>query len=176
MYQEALMSLISERALIQEAEKRGYTLDNETVKALADQQYQETLAAVERYVLASYPGLEGEELKAQVQSVLASSGNSLESYRQLAERSAMLAALDAGDDPFRELYKALRRAAFRSAAEAASFTGLSLPQTQTALHAFHQLRLIDYTPAPFGYTVLPPVKCSLSDSPLLGAIRMAAGK
>lgn len=95
MYQEALMSLISERALIQEAEKRGYTLDNETVKALADQQYQETLAAVERYVLASYPGLEGEELKAQVQSVLASSGNSLESYRQLAERSAMLAVLDA---------------------------------------------------------------------------------
>ena len=92
------------------------------------------------------------------------------------ELCAMLASLDAGDDPFRELYKALRRAAFRSAAEAASFTGLSLPQTQTALHAFHQLRLIDYTPAPFGYTVLPPVKCSLSDSWLLGAIRTAAGK
>ena len=95
MYQEALMSLISERALIQEAEKRGYTQDNETVKAIADQQYQETIATVERYVLSTYPGLEGEELQSQVNSVLASSGTSLESYRELANRSAMLAALDA---------------------------------------------------------------------------------
>ena len=95
MYQEALMSLISERALIQEAEKRGLTLDNDAVKALADQQYQETIASVERYVLSSYPGLAGEELETQVKSVLASSGNSLENYRALSERSAMLAVLDA---------------------------------------------------------------------------------
>lgn len=95
MYQEALMSLISERVLIQEAEKRGFTQDNDVVKAVADQQYQETIASVERYVLSSYPGLEGEELEAQVQSVLASTGNSLEKYRELANHSAMLAVLDA---------------------------------------------------------------------------------
>ncbi|MBE5815914.1 MAG: single-stranded-DNA-specific exonuclease RecJ [Clostridiales bacterium] len=85
--------------------------------------------------------------------------------------AALMAALDAGDDAFRELYRALRRVAFRSAAEAAAYTGLTLPQTLTGLNAFHQLGLIDYAPAPFGYTVLPPVKCSLGDSPLLGALR-----
>lgn len=95
MYKEALMSLISERALIQEAEKRGFTLDNADVKALADQQYQEAIASVERYVLSTYPDLKGEELEMQVASVLASSGNSLENYRALADRSAMLAMLDA---------------------------------------------------------------------------------
>jgi len=89
------MSLVSERALLQEAEKRGLTMDNAVVQAVADQQYQETIASVEKYVLSTYPGLEGAELEAQVQSVLASSGNSLENYRALAERSAMLAVLDA---------------------------------------------------------------------------------
>ena len=80
-------------------------------------------------------------------------------------------ALDAGDEAFRSLYKALRRAAFRSAAELADFTALTQPQVLAGLTAFRQLGLIDFTPAPFGYTVLPPVKCNLGDSPLLGALR-----
>lgn len=84
---------------------------------------------------------------------------------------SLLTSLDAGDEAFRGLYRALRQVAFRSAAEAAAHAGLTLPQTQTGLWAFHQLGLIDYSPAPFRYTVLPPAKCSLSDSWVLGTLR-----
>ncbi len=84
---------------------------------------------------------------------------------------SLCAALDAGDEAFRVLYRALRQVAFRSAAEAAAYAGLTLPQTLTGLLAFHQLGLIDYCQAPFRYTVLPPVKCSLSDSLVLGTLR-----
>lgn len=80
-------------------------------------------------------------------------------------------SLDAGDDLCRRLYKAMRTMVFRSAAEAAAYAGMTAPQVETALHAFAQLGLIDYQERPFGYTLLPPVKCNLSDSWILGAIR-----
>ncbi len=88
-----------------------------------------------------------------------------------ASLSVLFAALDAGDDLCRQLYKALRAIPFRSAAEAAEHAGMTPVQAQVALHAFHQLRLVDYCPAPFQYVVLPPVKCHLSDSWVLGTIR-----
>jgi len=80
-------------------------------------------------------------------------------------------SLDAGDDLCRRLYKAMRSMVFRSAAEAAAYAGMTAPQVETALHAFTQLGLIDYQERPFGYTLLPPVKCNLCDSWILGAIR-----
>lgn len=80
-------------------------------------------------------------------------------------------SLDAGDDLCRRLYKAMRTMVFRSAAEAAAYAGMTAPQVETALHAFAQLGLIDYQERPFGYTLLPPVKCNLSDSWILGAVR-----
>ena len=80
-------------------------------------------------------------------------------------------SLDAGDDLCRRLYKAMRTTVFRSAAEAAAYAGMTAPQVETALHAFAQLGLIDYQERPFGYTLLPPVKCNLSDSWILGAVR-----
>ena len=94
-YREALLSLISERALLQEAERRGYTRENEEVRAAADTKYEAMIASVERYVLASYPTLSGEELAAQVDSLLDATGADREKYRQIAVRSAQLALLDA---------------------------------------------------------------------------------
>ncbi|MBR2923394.1 MAG: single-stranded-DNA-specific exonuclease RecJ [Clostridia bacterium] len=83
----------------------------------------------------------------------------------------LCASLDAGDDQCRRLYKAMRSMVFRSAAEAAAYAGMTAPQAETALHAFCQLGLITYQEKPFSYTLLPPVKCNLSDSWILGAIR-----
>lgn len=83
----------------------------------------------------------------------------------------LCAALDAGDETCRGLYKAMRRTVFRNAADAAAAAGMTPVQARCALSAFHQLRLIDYQEQPFTYTLLPPVKCHLSDSPLLGALR-----
>ncbi|MBP3649567.1 MAG: hypothetical protein J6K73_07285, partial [Clostridia bacterium] len=83
----------------------------------------------------------------------------------------LYASLDAGDDLCRRLYKAMRTMVFRSAAEAAAYADMTAPQVETALHAFAQLGLIDFQERPFGYTLLPPVKCNLSDSWILGAIR-----
>ncbi|MBO5500824.1 MAG: hypothetical protein J6A48_02260, partial [Clostridia bacterium] len=71
----------------------------------------------------------------------------------------------------RRLYKAMRTMVFRSAAEAAAYADMTAPQVETALHAFAQLGLIEFQERPCGYTLLPPVKCTLSDSWILGAIR-----
>ncbi|MBE5802180.1 MAG: single-stranded-DNA-specific exonuclease RecJ [Clostridiales bacterium] len=87
------------------------------------------------------------------------------------ELRTLASALDAGDDLYRSLYRALRTCAFRTAAEAAQAAGITTLQARTALHAFHQLGLIDYCDQPFRYTLLPPNKCQLGDSPILGAIR-----
>lgn len=94
VYQEALMSLISERALIQEAENRGYTQDNEAVLALADQKYTAMISSVENYIISTYTDLEGEALDAQVDSLLKTTGASRESYQKIAVQSAQLALLD----------------------------------------------------------------------------------
>ncbi len=83
----------------------------------------------------------------------------------------LCAVLDAGDDACRRLYKALRTVVFRTAAEAAAYAGLTVPQTEAALCAFHQLGLVDHQSSPFAYTLLPPVKCNLSDSWMLGVLR-----
>lgn len=94
VYQEALMALISEKALIQEAENRGYTQENETVRAIADQKYTAMIASVENYIRSTYTNLEGEELDAQVDSLLKTTGASREEYKRIAMQSAQLALLD----------------------------------------------------------------------------------
>ncbi|HPF88458.1 MAG TPA: single-stranded-DNA-specific exonuclease RecJ [Candidatus Limiplasma sp.] len=84
------------------------------------------------------------------------------------------AALDAGDDRYRALYKLLRRSVFFSLAETAQAAGLMQAQTRVGLHAFDELHLIRLTENPFSYTLLPAEKCVLGDSPLLGTIRRIA--
>lgn len=94
LQQEALMALMSEKALTQEAKKRGLTMENENVRVKADQRYEAMIASVEGYVLSTYPSLSQEELDTQVDSLLASIGATRERYRHIAEEAAVLAALD----------------------------------------------------------------------------------
>lgn len=89
-----LQMLIEEEALMDEAEKRGLSAENETIKADADARYERMIQSAESYVLSSYPNLSGEELDAQVDELLRITGASQENYREIANRSAVLAALD----------------------------------------------------------------------------------
>ena len=84
-------------------------------------------------------------------------------------------ALDAGDAAYRQLYKALKTTLVRSLNEAAQAAGLGRQQARLGLRAFDELRLIACEETPFRYTLLPPVKCRLGDSPTLGAVRALAG-
>ena len=83
----------------------------------------------------------------------------------------MIAALDAGDDAYRELYKLMKRSAFLSLGETAQAAALSRAQTLIGLQAFYELKLIRLTQNPFSYSMLPPVQCSLDDSPTLRYVR-----
>lgn len=91
---EALDALAAEEALLEEAEKRGLTLERDAIRADADQRYEQMIAMVESYALSAYSSLEGEALAQQVDALLAASGASREQYREVAQRSAILAALD----------------------------------------------------------------------------------
>ena len=91
---EALDALAAEEALLEEAEKRGLTLEQDAIRADADQRYEQMIAMVESYALSAYSSLEGEALAQQVDALLAASGASREQYREVAQRSAILAAPD----------------------------------------------------------------------------------
>ena len=96
------------------------------------------------------------------------------SIRALANSQALRAsaqAIDAGDDRYRALYRLLRCNAFASLLQTAQSAGLTQAQTLAGLTAFHALGLIDLCEIPFHYTLREPVRCSLSDSPVLGALR-----
>lgn len=84
---------------------------------------------------------------------------------------AMLAALDAGDDGLRELYRCLRKSAFVTLQETALAANLSPAQTLVGLWAFHEMALIRLTLNPFSYAMLPSAKRALDESPLLRHIR-----
>jgi len=84
-----------------------------------------------------------------------------------------MAALDAGDDRYRELYRCLRKSAFVTLQETALAAGLTQAQTIVGLWAFHEMGLIRLTLNPFSYALLPAVKRSLDESPLLRLIRGA---
>ena len=91
-----------------------------------------------------------------------------EAMRQLA------ASIDAGDNAYRKLYKALLAGVYRTPAEMAEVAGLALVQVRCGLHAFRQLNLIEMTETPFRYHLLPAQKCSLGDSAVLRAVRALA--
>lgn len=80
-------------------------------------------------------------------------------------------AVDAGDEAYRRLYKALRTHAFSSLTGLAAATELSPSMCRTGLEAFRQLQLVEYTQSPFAYAMTPPLPCKLEDSPLLGTLR-----
>ncbi|MCI6040912.1 MAG: SurA N-terminal domain-containing protein, partial [Clostridiales bacterium] len=79
---QVLDALIEERVLLNEAEKRGLTAD--FLREDIDTRFRKMIGAVAAYVLASYPGLEGEALLEQVESLLKATGSSLDSYYETA--------------------------------------------------------------------------------------------
>lgn len=81
------------------------------------------------------------------------------------------AAIDAGDGRYRDLYRLLRASAFGSLRQAAAQAALSEAQTLAGLTAFDALGLIRLSEAPFHYTLCEPNRCSLAESPVLGALR-----
>ena len=91
------------------------------------------------------------------------------------EVRALAQGIDAGDPAYRTLYKALRQDAHRTLEQLSQASGLNAVQTRAGLHAFKQLGLIQLSEAPFRYTLLTAPKCSLSDSPVLGALRRLHG-
>ena len=98
----------------------------------------------------------------------------IEVYPCSAALKRLAAEVDAGDDAYRILYRALRKRIYSSLAQAAEDTGLSVAQCRTGLHAFAQLKLIQYTESPFFYALCPPSPCRLQDSALLCALRTLA--
>ena len=93
-----------------------------------------------------------------------------------AQTVRLAQTVDAGDEAYRTLYKALRQDAHRSMDQLAQMANLTIPQTRAGLHAFKQLGLIQLSETPFRYTLLTAPKCRLSESPVLGALRRLAGK
>lgn len=82
-----------------------------------------------------------------------------------------VSGIDAGDGRYRALYRLLKCGAYGSLRQTAVAVSLSDAQTLAGLCAFHSLGLIRFSEVPFQYTLCEPCKCSLSDSPLLGALR-----
>ncbi|MCE5342925.1 MAG: single-stranded-DNA-specific exonuclease RecJ [Eubacteriales bacterium] len=81
------------------------------------------------------------------------------------------AAVDAGDQRYRALYRLLRRSAFASLRQTAQAAALTEAQTLVGLTAFHELGILTFSDVPFAYSFREPCRCSLSDSPVLGALR-----
>lgn len=89
----ALDQLIQERALLNEAERRGISLTG-AVQADAQERYHRMIASVESYVLSYYPNLTGVELNAQVDALLKTAGASRDQYRASAQQAALISALE----------------------------------------------------------------------------------
>lgn len=84
-------------------------------------------------------------------------------------------ALDAGDAAYRLLYKALRAGVGRTLGQLAASAGMTENQARVGLNAFAQLGLCRLSEEPLRYMLLESSRCSLGDSPLLGALRTLAG-
>lgn len=91
---QALFSLIAEQACVNEAERLGLDLDENTA-AETERLYNRMIEAIENYVRISYPNLDRASMDEQVDSLLKLLGESRESYRETARRSALISALEA---------------------------------------------------------------------------------
>ena len=89
----ALCALIEEQALLNEASRRGITCTGD-VRTDADRRYERTLDAIRQYVLSQYPDLSGDALEQTMDALLDAMAVDLDDYRDAAERSALLDALD----------------------------------------------------------------------------------
>ncbi len=78
------------------------------------------------------------------------------------------------DDALRGLYKAVKAMTNTTFCKLSAEAQLSVAQVKAGLYILSELSLMEFREEPFCLTVLPPVKCSLSDSGLLSALRALA--
>ena len=86
--------------------------------------------------------------------------------------AAQLDEITLADEPLRALYRRVRQGGDLSLHTLAENTGFTQAQVLTGLTAFHQVKLAEFSLAPYALRLLPPVKCSMNDSPLIRYLRM----
>ncbi|MBR2718797.1 MAG: single-stranded-DNA-specific exonuclease RecJ [Clostridia bacterium] len=75
------------------------------------------------------------------------------------------------DEPLRDLYRRLRQGGNTMASQLAQDCGLTVPQVLVGLTAFSQVKLAEVSLEPYAVRLLPPVKCSMDDSPVIRYLR-----
>jgi len=84
---------------------------------------------------------------------------------------AQLRQLAMPDEPLRALYRRLRMGDAYAASALAKDCALTVPQVLTGLVAFSQVKLAEVSLEPYAVKLLPMVKCSMEDSPLIHYLR-----
>lgn len=90
---KTLLSLITEQVCLNEAWRLGLDQTEETA-AEAERRYNKMIEAVESYIRGSYPNLDREAMDEQIDALLKVLGETRESYRETAARSAAISALE----------------------------------------------------------------------------------
>lgn len=80
------------------------------------------------------------------------------------------------DETLRNVYRQLRKGGDLSARRLSQALSLTEPQILTALTAFSEVQLVQFSLLPYAVVLLPPVKCRMDDSPTLRYIRAAAAR
>ena len=85
--------------------------------------------------------------------------------------AAQLRAIAMADEPLRDLYRRLRQGGSTAVSAMAADCGLTCGQVLVGLTAFMQVGLAEVSLEPYAVRLLPPVKCSMADSPLIRYLR-----
>ena len=85
--------------------------------------------------------------------------------------AAQLRAIAMADEPLRGLYRRLRQGGSTAVSALAADCGLRSEQVLAGLTAFMQVGLAEVSLEPYAVRLLPPVKCSMADSPLIRYLR-----
>ena len=85
--------------------------------------------------------------------------------------AAQLRAIAMADEPLRDLYRRLRQGGSTAVSALAADCGLRSEQVLAGLTAFMQVGLAEVSLEPYAVRLLPPVKCSMADSPLIRYLR-----
>ena len=85
--------------------------------------------------------------------------------------AAQLREIAMADEPLRQLYRRLRQGGSMAVSALAADCALSRAQVLVGLTAFMQVGLAEVSLEPYAVRLLPPVKCSMSDSPLIRYLR-----
>lgn len=95
----------------------------------------------------------------------------IEAFPVSSALHALLAEIDAGDDAYRTLYRALRSQVIGSVEQAARQAGLTPVQALCGFRAFAELGFISFCEAPFSYAMNRAEPKKLDESPLIACLR-----